>query len=168
MTDVDSIRAKALEIRNKYGMQEPPVNVFDIASNEGIDIVYFNPKDDTSDVSGLFVKDEKRVYLNADEPAERQAFTLAHELAHYFLDHKPDEYGVYKRYSLYSEKKPPREQEADLFAAELLMPRDLIAEVKKRYEVNDRDTLALSKMFGVSRSAMALRLKDLANHYGKP
>ena len=165
--DWNGVRTKAQEIRKKYGIQEPPVNIFDIANNEGIDIVYFNPDDDTKDVSGLLLKDKKRIYLNADEPAERQAFTLAHELAHYFLNHTPDEYGVYKRNSLYLEEKPPKEKEADLFAAELLMPKDLIVNVKKRYGIKDYDTLILSKMFGVSRSAMAFRLKNLDNNYGK-
>lgn len=154
------VKAKADTIRKKYFDEKPPVNVFDIASKEGISIVYFTPTDDTQEISGLLDKDKKEVYLNVADSAPRQNFTLAHELAHYFLDHKPDEYGVYKRNSLYVEKKPEKEQEADFFAAELLMPLELIRKAQKEYDLADQDGPALAKLFGVSPSAMKYRLQS--------
>jgi len=154
-------KTKARALRAQYGVEEPPVNLFDIANNEGIEILYFVPDDVTTDISGLLSKEEKKVFLNAHESAARQNFTLAHELAHYFLDHKPNEYGVYRRDSLYAESKPEKEQEADCFAAELLMPEELINKVKTKYELTDDDAQALSRLFGVSPSAMRYRLKGL-------
>lgn len=155
-----AVKAKADEVRKQYLGEKPPVNVFDIASKEGINIVYFTPNDNTKDISGLLDKSKKAVYLNATDSAPRQNFTLAHELAHYFLNHKPDEYGVYKRNSLYLEKKPEKEQEADLFAAELLMPLALIRKVQKDYSLTDEDSAVLAKLFGVSPSAMKYRLQS--------
>lgn len=157
----DMAKAKAKLIREKYGVVDPPVNLFEIAASEGIEIMYFAPNEHTKDVSGLLDKPKKRVFLNVNESARRQNFTLAHELAHYFLDHKSDEYGVYRRDSLYAKSKPEKEQEADYFAAELLMPQELIAKVKARYDLTNSDVLSLSKLFGVSPAAMRYRLKVL-------
>jgi len=156
-----SAKAKAEEIRTRYRAQEPPISLFEIASAEGIEIIYFRPDDETQAISGLLEKDKKQIYLNVSDSAARQNFTLAHELAHYFLNHKPNEYGVYRRDSLYETSKPVKEQEADCFAAELLMPKDLIGKFKTRYALTNDDIAALSKMFGVSTSAMKYRLKDL-------
>jgi Zn-dependent peptidase ImmA (M78 family) len=156
-----TIKAKAEKIRQQYNVQEPPVNLFEIASGEGIEIIYFKPDENTSDISGLLNKDLKRVYLNVSESAARQNFTLAHELAHYFLNHKPNEYGVYRRDSFYVDQKPEKEIEADRFAAELLMPEELINKVKKTYELTDESAAVLSRLFGVSTSAMRYRLKEL-------
>ncbi|HJQ08374.1 MAG TPA: ImmA/IrrE family metallo-endopeptidase [Candidatus Saccharimonadales bacterium] len=159
--DTTKIRLLTRSIREKHGVHKPPVNVFDIAANEEIDVVYFSPPDDAKDVSGLLVKEEKRVYLNADEPMERRAFTLAHELAHYFLEHEPSEYGVYRRSSLYLSEKSLTEREADRFAAELLMPQEFVTELMKKYSLTARDTDVLAKMFVVSQVAMDRRLKEL-------
>jgi len=160
-THWDAAKVKAKEIRDRYRVQEPPVNLFEIASAEGIEIIYFKPDETTKDVSGLLDKADHKIFLNVTEPAARQNFTLAHELAHYFLKHKPNEYGVYRRDSLYLDKKPEKEQEADYFAAELLMPEELISKVKKEYDLQNEDVVTLAKLFGVSTSAMRYRLKEL-------
>ena len=157
----EAARAKAKEIRERYHPGEPPVNLFEIARSEQIEIIYFKPDEKTKDISGLLNKEDNKIYLNVSESAARQNFTLAHELAHYFLDHKPNEYGVYRRDSLYLQEKPDKEQEADCFAAELLMPSDLIKKIKKTYDLQDDDAVVLAKLFGVSTSAMKYRLKEL-------
>lgn len=154
-------KSKAAEIRKKYPVKNPPINAFDIANKENIKIVYFKPNEKTKDIAGLFAKDDKTIYLNTEDSSERQNFTLAHELAHYFLDHKPNEYGVNWRNSQYMATKPEKEQEADCFAAELLMPTNLIRKVQKELELKDIDIVALSKLFGVSSSAMRYRMQDL-------
>ena len=162
----DKARQKARDLIKQYQVSEPPVDVFDIAANEGIQIVFFNPNEATDKVSGLLEKDTKKIYLNATESPKRQAFTLAHELAHYFLNHKPNEYGVYRRDAVYS-SKPPKEKEADMFAAELLMPAKLIEEAKKKYHLKDSDIAILASLFAVSDSAMRFRLKSLKNGHAQ-
>lgn len=166
MVDWQLVREKAKEVREKYSLSDGPVNAFEIAKRAGIKVAYFKPKkgSDIEDASGLFVAKQKTIYLNADESADRQNFTLAHELAHYFLQHKPNEYGVYWRNTAYSDgDKPEKEQEADCFAAELLMPKVLIERLKKLYGLKDDNVVALAKLLGVSPSAMKYRLMDIRN-----
>lgn len=163
----EAAKTKAKEIRNKYSLDDDrPVNAFDVASKEGIKVVYFKPLENTpiENASGLYVANRKTVYLNADEPADRQNFTLAHELAHYFLDHKPSEYGVsWRSYTYTNGSKPEKEQEADCFAAELLMPKKLIDKFKNKYDLNDNNVVTLAKLFGVSTAAMKYRILDVKN-----
>jgi Zn-dependent peptidase ImmA (M78 family) len=163
----DVVEAKARAVRAKYHAQESPVSLYEIARGEGIEIIYFSPSEENAEISGLLDKKDMRIYLNAEESAQRQNFTLAHELAHHFLGHKPNQYGVYRRDSLYEKQKPDKELEADYFAAELLMPRELIAKRKKRYDLTDSDAVILSKLFGVSPSAMRYRLRELARGHKK-
>jgi Zn-dependent peptidase ImmA (M78 family) len=159
----DLIRQKIGEIRKKYRLDEPPFNLFEVAKGEGFQIIYFTPTEETYSISGLLEKEGKKViYLNVTESAARQNFTLAHELAHYFLRHPSNEYGVYRRDSFYAEK-PEKEQEADYFAAELLMPKKLIKKTKKLYSLQDDDVQSLARLFGVSTSAMRYRLKELSH-----
>jgi Zn-dependent peptidase ImmA (M78 family) len=160
-TDWAKAKTEAKKLRDRYGITEPLVNLFDVAANEGFEIIYFRPNDETKDISGLLDRKHRTIFLNVDESAARQNFTLAHELAHHLLDHAPDEYGEYRRNSLYATEKPDKELEADYFAAELLMPEDLILKMKSKYSLTDEDVHALSKLFGVSPSAMRYRIRSL-------
>lgn len=156
----------AKKVREQYTLNGGSVNAFDIAQKEGINIAYFRPElgSKIANASGLFNAEEKTIYLNADESAERQNFTLAHELAHYFLGHKPGEHGVYWRNATYTQgEKPSAEQEADCFASELLMPKSLIDHYRKIYHLSDTDVTALSKLLGVSTAALKYRLLDIKN-----
>jgi Zn-dependent peptidase ImmA (M78 family) len=166
MTDWTGTRAKANEVLTKYGFEKPPVDIFEIANSEGITLRYFTPAPDTPSieaVSGLMNKKDgaMEIFLNVLESPQRQAFTLAHELGHHYLDHNPNEVGVYRRDSLYADPKPDIEQEADLFAAELLMPRELLNKYMKDNNLTQQDVGRLAGAFGVSTSAMGFRLKNM-------
>lgn len=158
-----AIAQKAQALREQFAITGLPVNMFRIVKAEKLKISFFVPNQETASISGLLDKDKKIIYLNMDEAADRQNFTLAHELAHYFLGHKSNEYGVYHRDSLYRESKPEKEREADYFAAELLMPANLIDEIKEKYALTDSDAPTLARLFGVSTMAMKRRLKELSH-----
>jgi Zn-dependent peptidase ImmA (M78 family) len=171
MTDWQKSRDTAKEILTKYGITAPPVNVFEIANNEGLQIVYFRPEVESLDyaaVSGLLNNHSGtwEIFLNANDSPKRQAFTLAHELGHYFLQHKGDEYGAYWRDSLYASPKPPQEQEADMFAAELLMPADVLDKFMQDNNLTSHDSTQLAKVFGVSQTAMTFRLNNMGRTEG--
>jgi Zn-dependent peptidase ImmA (M78 family) len=160
--DQATIKAKADEILARNNIHAPFVNVFDIAASEGIAVKYRKFPLKHRNVSGFYYPMDQTIYLNVDEPSDRQVFTIAHELGHYFLSHKADEYGVYRRQSSYEGIKDQNEQEADSFAADLLMPERMMREEIKKYPFLQADSAALLALrFGVSTSAMANRLKNL-------
>lgn len=113
-------------------------------------------------VEGFTLKDSKQIYIDDQAEPERQRFTAAHELGHIVLGHF-DEKGMSVAFrDLTSSPRLADEKElaANFFAAELLMPEDLMVEAI-RYT---KSPVELAGFFGVTRGAMArriARLKDL-------
>ncbi len=76
----------------------------------------------------IFRGDRKAILLNTVIPNEgRINFTFAHELGHYFLQHKPDfqqngQVGFHCSQKDMEDTHYSQEREANLFAVELLMP----------------------------------------------
>jgi Zn-dependent peptidase ImmA (M78 family) len=95
------------------------------------------------------------IIINGKEPYLRQRFSLAHEIKH-IIDHK------YK-YELYLDPKgivhnEKAEQQADYFAACLLMPKD---KVTRLYNNGITSPTILAKFFEVSPLAMHIRMRQL-------
>lgn len=111
------------------------------------------------DISGSYDRKSQTIIVDTDDEPNRQAFTIAHELGHHFLHEGKTEKEIYLRY--YSEKlsfeDKKVEQQANLFAASLLMPEELI---RKEWELHPDEKL-LAKKFGVSQSALHYRLLNL-------
>lgn len=141
------------------------VDVIKIAQKAGIQIKPQHFASDFQYISGFLKKEADGtlpvIYVNVDEDARRQTFTIAHELGHYFLEHSPNEWGINPRDAVYFEEKDEAEREADYFAAYLLMPEDQIDKVKREYHLKNSDYAILAEMFGVSNTAMRNRLSFL-------
>jgi hypothetical protein len=90
--------------------------VFDTATELGLD-VRFTP---IASLGGMFERHSNVILVPTDRPRGRQAFTCAHELAHWYLGHgtKLDEFVLIDDMS----DREPEELLANLFAAFLLMP----------------------------------------------
>lgn len=110
--------------------------------------------------SGVIVPSHRTIHVNADEPAERRRFTLAHEIGHWVIHcrTRPECMEILCRTVEVSGATDPREREANVFAATLLMPEPTV-----RGLVGDgvRDAATLAGMLGVSVPAMAWRLYNL-------
>ena len=86
-----------------------------------------------NDHSGQIDSDNRIIYLNSMELDARQRFTIAHEIGHYALNHD----GISNRL-----KNPEdiatvdiaKERSANQFAAELLMPKKLIARCITKFQ----------------------------------
>ncbi len=112
-------------------------------------------------LSGLLLPDVGQIWVNAAEAREwppRRRFTIAHEIGHWRL-HRGSEAAVYCRHSAIDSEDasplPTPEEEANAFAAALLMPAALIRE---QYIVCERDFARLRAKFGCSGAAMGRRL----------
>lgn len=109
-------------------------------------------------VSGVFSRTDHEIYVADDESPNRKAFTVAHELGHYFL-HEDKDTDVFLREQILNltEESRENEKEANWFAASLLMPEKLI----EKYYLLTKDIDVLSTLFGVSPTAVYYRLKNL-------
>lgn len=143
--------AERLRKRWKLGTDAVP-NLCEFLEDKGVKICAIPLPDNVSGVQGnIRTADHSTlpvIVVNANEPGERQRFTMAHELGHLYLH-------VVK--PLYLETACHR------FAAAFLVPRTtLIREVgASRHAISLRELFQLKLLFGVSAQALAFRCKDL-------
>ncbi|MCF8276992.1 MAG: ImmA/IrrE family metallo-endopeptidase [Flavobacteriales bacterium] len=164
-----SIESKASKILDVEPVVKLPIPIIKIATRLGLTV---SPYDLVEGVSGVLVLENGKgtIGYNPRESSVRQRFTVAHELGHYllhangnevFVDHK---YKVMFRDEKSSTGEDKREQEANAFAACILMPKDLVEKEisKNEFDLADNDSLKkLAKKFDVSSIAMSIRLANL-------
>ena len=136
------------------------------------------PLGDGQSLSGLLLASRRQIWVNADEArrwAGRRRFTIGHELGHWVL-HRQGQQSLFCRHGSVEAPeaavaakppgpakapttKPPlpiTEEEANVFAAALLMPAEL---VRFHYKRTTREFNELCEMFGASGAAMGRRLR---------
>lgn len=156
---IDEIETKAREVLGDYlgDFQniQPPIDVATIL--EKLKLKLFLANFDDSTVSGSYKKSDNAIYISKDDPSTRQLFTVAHELGHYFLEPNKKEDIFYRSQINDFSDKDGSEQEANWFAASLLMPKELAEKYWK--ENNNIEIFAAN--FAVSIAAAQWRLKNL-------
>ncbi|WP_051355273.1 ImmA/IrrE family metallo-endopeptidase [Mesorhizobium erdmanii] len=155
--------SKVTDIIKKYTLTAP-VDVERIASELGLDIVFSALGDKISGKIQKVDADQYLIVVNDDESPVRQRFTIAHEIGH-FLYHRdligdgvadspayrsPDE-KIYETTPL--ERR--HETQANQFAANILMPHDLIRHIEARHPGITYPELA--KKLDVSLPALRVR-----------
>ena len=100
--------------------------------------------------------DKFECYVDSSEPSVRQRFTAAHELGHFVL-HRSSIGETHKdNYRLRAEGMTNwQETEANRFAADLLMPHNLI---EQAMDSGTNSVEGLARLFKVSEIAMSIRL----------
>ena len=165
------IRSLVGRLLEAHGIKSGPVQVGEIASALGIWVQY-EPTED--ELSGFLLRDLSRqktiIGVNDCHHPNRQRFTLAHELGHFLLHeqeklHVDRQFQVNLRDGNSSKGESEEEKEANLFAAELLMPVRFIqqdlAEVDTLDLEHDDMLTELAKKYKVSVQAMTFRLAYL-------
>jgi Zn-dependent peptidase ImmA (M78 family) len=167
------IRDAVESLLARHKITRAPVPVDKIAKELGIQI-----KLDKVDgnLSGFIVRDKgKRTLIGANKShhPNRQRFTIAHELGHYLLhaghtvhlDEGRVAFTVNLRSSESSKGEDNDEREANLFAAELLMPAKFLREDLEGVELdllgNNKLLAELAKKYSVSLQALTFRLTYL-------
>lgn len=148
------------------GIATAPVPVERIARAQGIQVRYA-PLD--GELSGLaHITDGIPIIgVNSLHHRNRQRFTLAHELGHiqlhkHLLEKVHLDRGSLRRDWLAARGVEPHEIEANVFAAELLMPKPILDAVVggKLIDLEDDDAIdLLARRFRVSSAAMRYRLQ---------
>lgn len=157
---------------------QAPVDVEDIAAKMGLD-VHASPTD--MNISGFLLRDVARrraaIGVNNNHSVNRQRFTIAHEIGHFLL-HEGDvhfdrvdgsDQGLRLNFRSDSsiEGSDESEIEANVFAAELLMPLKFLAKdvvalgPLDMLSDNDDQLKALAGKYRVSSQALTFRLVNL-------
>ena len=163
--------SKAQTLLQDLRIDQYPIPVERIAEHLGATL-RFEPFD--GDISGMLFRDDQRVIIgvNSLDGVKRQRFTISHEIGHLVLHNGRPMFvekhvQVNLRNSVSSTATNREEIEANSFAAELLMPADMVKrEASRRLGKGgavSRDSLldAMSDAFRVSRQAMEIRLTNL-------
>jgi len=150
------IEAKALEVLLKCGIplsdtfETSPISLRSIFAHYPqlkLDFLEMSPATD-----GVYIRNEmgQAIYINRRMPYVRRRYTQAHELGHHELGHPSNTSSV-------GTSNHWMEVQANHFAAYLLMPRELMKLLNRRF----RSLAEIALWFRVSELAMAIRMEDL-------
>ena len=158
MINLSDIEHKAAKTREAAALSgQFPVDIEKIADHLGYKCFLFDPQDAAQmEISGAVNHEKKIIYLNQNENFRRQFFTLAHEIGHIVLHGNQENFIDYRlSFGGISEDK---EKEANYFAAELIMPREIFI---YKWSALKGNLEALSDFFGASPSAISIRAEIL-------
>lgn len=168
-------RARIIEIKKeteaiiaRFNVTSLPIKIEDIAKKAGVRVTPYAFDDD---ISGVLVieKGEGTIGYNQSESRVRRRFTIAHEYGHYCLHREKSSVFMDKGFhamfrskqSGMTEDTQLLEKEANMFAAYILMPDNLlISEIDKiDFDLGSEDDIKnLAKIFDVSSQAMYYRI----------
>lgn len=136
-----------------------PIDLNRIADHFGLTISQGIFQDNS--IEGAFDRSTGTVFLSEEDSFEEKNFTLAHEIGHYKL-HEELEKDIFTMHQLNDllerQGKDVREDQADQFAASLLMPKELVLSL---WDATSKDVGAIAKIFGVPTVVATFRLKAL-------
>jgi len=163
-------KARAAEIIEKFHITSLPIPVEQIAEKLGAKVI--KRSDFSDELCGMIIKEDGVVIIGVNEahPKSRQRFTIAHEIGHFVMHSEIiDKVHVDKTFN-YALKRDGRskigedrmEIEANKFAAELLMPSELLKkELKTGYFDFENGLEDLAKKYEVSVQAMSIKMMDV-------
>lgn len=191
MINDKSVGLMTTKLLHDHGLYRLPVNLDELAKKLSIDIEYEKIEDHVSGFIKIYSEDESDVnaviVVNKNHHPNRQRFTIAHEFGHYFL-HKDkrklfvdesfsnalkanktiENYQRFNRNKNSSMGTSIEEIEANKFAANLLMPKDILIHEIDRLNLdltNDEHGKRLAKRFQVSVQSLTHRLVNLGFGY---
>jgi len=148
----------------KHGLSFPENSILDVAEKLGVSVKTATFKEE--DIAGLldYGTENKRaqIFISETDNEKKRNFTIAHEIGHLLLHKinagrlKIDRHGI----QAFTQKKD--EEEANYFAAELLVPQQKLKEIVFKARMHEWDLINYcSEYFNVSKSVIDNRLKWL-------
>jgi Zn-dependent peptidase ImmA (M78 family) len=164
--EMNRIAPQEYQILERF-MSERPVRLGALARELGVKIKVSSLG---PGISGQIAREEDgyTIRVNRNEARERQRFTIAHELAHFFLhrdliDASSD--GITDTV-LYRSGAPQNiEYEANRLAADIVVPTDILArELQNDFGglITENTVEALANRFEVSKAMMEVKLSNFA------
>lgn len=161
--DYERAKKFALDVLEFSGIKSPPIDPVNIARTLGITVNFAKFEKQHDNISGFYLASENAIYVNENEYAPRMTFTVAHELGHQRLHKEWAESKNYKilyRDQVFKDQRDPKEIEANVFAAHLLVPKFLLDKYRKIATISE-----LSTLFAVSEPVIKIRLKNEYNFW---
>ena len=159
------LEVKAIRFREQLGLGScDPVPIYEILSELNV-LTNFRPL--SRNFSGMALKTNdkmKMILVNNTQTLGRQHFTVGHELYHLFIQ---EDFSFMICNVGRFDKKDKEEYNADVFSSFFLMPKagilNLIpeSELARGGEISLPTIVKLEQFFGVSRSALLVRLDKM-------
>lgn len=147
--DISQAERAASKLLREQSALKTPINAIRLAKALGYEVYQASFKDNAIS-GGVNLKTGRKIYLYRNDSPTRQRFTLAHELGHCIMHREYYRNGILERIDMFRnpENHSQEEVEANAFAANLLMPEQMVREMWKRWE----STEILADIFKVSLS----------------
>lgn len=173
---------RAREFIQEYNIDWLPVDIFEIASSMDIkiktieDLSFETGLDRQTLVDEIIYGEDGLAILNPDEnrytivinediePFGRIRWTIAHEIAHVVLEHLHSGRTSILRWELSDEEYDEMEQEAHIFAGEVLAPKFILYRIGAHASAEIEDICELSKAASRSRETA---INELINDKSK-
>jgi len=150
-----AIRREAERLLKAAGITRAPISLRDVVSFLNLSLVERRREPFGSEAALVALGDGHAIELHGAAGERRLRFTIAHEIGHFLLHSGRV---VSERGGATNRATARLEHEADLFAAELLMPEHLMRQAVLE---DGADARRLADRFDVSAQAMSLRLRRL-------
>lgn len=157
MTKINpDIISKSIFVRRDLQVDcSKPINIYEILKQRDDYTIVFVPL--SPNIQGFSHNDRnhKIIIINANNSLPQQNFSFAHELYHLYFN--------YENNKLISDSKD--ERLANIFAGALLIPREALYIYIQDNNIDtltitDAELCAMERYFGVSRSALVIRLHE--------
>lgn len=153
-------RDKAWETLIECGICELPINLAEVINHYGIYLIKYSDSDYVSrhsspseDGFSRLVDEKPVIYYNEKKPEFRIRFTVAHEIAHVRFDHLKQGETLHRNTE--QDTSDPKEQQANVFARDLLMPATVL------HSLNVKSADDISKICNVSKKSAEIRFNRL-------
>ncbi|MNZ69354.1 hypothetical protein D3C78_876500 [compost metagenome] len=163
--DENTAISRARQLLRDAGIHQAPVDVEALALSQGFHVSRQDlPEDEAG--STFERRGKKHIWVNQNDGLNRQRFTILHEIAHHVLQ-LPSKHGE-KVPSDELERfkgRPDEEVLCDVFAAECLVPWQIVQPLAAQNDFTLENLAALSAQFQASRSCVASRFAQASKDY---
>lgn len=166
---IEDTTSKILMENSYFNQEIPCVDIVEIAKENGfvVGLAHLDNLDDgyisIHESQNRFSPQKKIIGINENRSLPYKRFIIAHELGHYHLHYKPNEHFLLHREN--RRGKNCEENDADFFAATLLMPKKKFVEIYEKMKENgvteDQQILELANIFSVPIDSVERRIEEI-------
>jgi Zn-dependent peptidase ImmA (M78 family) len=165
--NIRRIKSLAQGVRVKHSAMEWGVPASHLIKKEGLDYDEYDLNNGkgllarfkiiTKKIKAAIFVREKVILVDNDLHPAKKPFGQAHELGHHTIPEHKEIFYVCSEHDLNPETRHEMEFEANLFAAELLIPEPLLDSIHKNYPISMHTIMHLANVSGASIHSSAIK-----------